>query len=314
MTATSYGMLPTTGFARHSVMSRRRPCRFWLMAQTASSLRRRAGDRFAVWGQGFGSWADWNSNDQVPGLDRSVGGFLIGGDAPFGENARMGALAGYSRTSIDEPDLGASADVDSYHLGIYGGAEFEALRLALGCKLYVACHRHRSSGSVHRIAGTSDRRLRRWNGTDLWRTWAMAFRPESIALEPFANLSYANLHLDSFAEKGGSAALAGASSDTDVTFTHARVACLKAIVVRRCRRRRCVAWPAGGMLMAMSHRYRRLHLRAWIASRYLACRSLGMLRWSRWGLISILRPPPLLAFPIAGRLPAKFRIMVSEPI
>ena len=65
-----------------------------------------AGDGFAVWGQGFGSWADWNGNNQVPGLDRSVGGFLVGGDAPFGENARIGALAGYSRTSIDEAESG----------------------------------------------------------------------------------------------------------------------------------------------------------------------------------------------------------------
>ena len=72
-----------------------------------------ASDRFAVWGQGFGSWVDWNSNDQVPSLDRTVGGFLVGGDAPFGEYARIGALAGYSRTSIDEASLDASAAVPS---------------------------------------------------------------------------------------------------------------------------------------------------------------------------------------------------------
>lgn len=40
---------------------------------------------------------------------------------------------------------------------------------------------------------------------------------QSVALEPFANLAYANLHLDGFTETGGSAALASTSSYTDVT-------------------------------------------------------------------------------------------------
>src|SRR5262249_24048818 len=44
-------------------------------------------------------------------------------------------------------------------------------------------------------------------------------KASGIGFEPFANLSYANLHLDSFAEEGGTAALSGASSNEDVTFS-----------------------------------------------------------------------------------------------
>jgi outer membrane autotransporter protein len=44
-----------------------------------------------------------------------------------------------------------------------------------------------------------------------------AIQLESTALEPFVNLSYADLHLDSFTETGGSAALAGTASDDDIT-------------------------------------------------------------------------------------------------
>ncbi len=176
------------------------------------------GDRFAVWGQGFGSWANWNSNDQVPGLDRSVGGFLIGGDVPFGESVRVGALAGYSRTSINEPGLGASADVDNYHLGIYGGAQFGTLNLRSGASYtWHAIDTNRLvqfTGSQERLSANYD------GGTaQVFGELSYGVQVKSIALEPFANLSYANLHVDSFAEKGGSAALTGASSDTDVTFT-----------------------------------------------------------------------------------------------
>ncbi len=177
-----------------------------------------AGDRFAVWGQGFGSWADWNGNDQVPGLDRSVGGFLIGGDVPFGENTRIGMLAGYSRTTIDEASLAASADVDNYHLGIYGGTEFGALNLRSGASYtWHAIDTNRLvqfTGSQERLSADYD------GGTaQIFGELGYETQVKDIGLEPFANLSYASLHVDSFAEKGGSAALAGASSDTDVTFT-----------------------------------------------------------------------------------------------
>jgi outer membrane autotransporter protein len=177
-----------------------------------------AGDRFAIWVQGLGSWADWNSNDQVPGLDRSVGGILIGGDVPFGENVRVGALAGYSRTNIDEPDLGASADVDNYHLGIYGGAEFGTLDLRSGASY--TWHAIDTNRLVQ-FTGSQEHLTADYGGgtAQIFGELGYEIQAESGTLEPFANLSYANLHVDSFAEKGGLAALAGASSDTDVTFT-----------------------------------------------------------------------------------------------
>jgi subtilase-type serine protease len=176
------------------------------------------GDRFAVWGQGFGSWADWESNDQVPGVDRSIGGFLIGGDAAVGDNARIGVLSGYSQTSIDESGLDASADVDNIHLGIYGGAEFGRLRLRSGASY--TWHDINTDRTVQ-FTGSEERLTADYNGgtAQIFGELGYSLQYNTIALEPFANLSYANLHLDGFAEEGGAAALAGASSDTDVTFT-----------------------------------------------------------------------------------------------
>ena len=48
---------------------------------------------------------------------------------------------------------------------------------------------------------------------------AYGFSMGPARFEPFANLAYVNLHTDGFTERGGAAALTGASSNTDATFT-----------------------------------------------------------------------------------------------
>ncbi|TXR48678.1 autotransporter outer membrane beta-barrel domain-containing protein [Phyllobacterium endophyticum] len=175
-----------------------------------------AGDRLSVWGQGFGSWADWNTNEQVPGLERSLGGFLVGGDVAINQTARVGALAGYSRTSIDQASLEASADIDNFHLGVYGGASVGALHFRSGASY--TWHDVETDRSVP-FTGTSEILTADYEGgtTQVFGELAYAIQLESAALEPFVNLSYADLHLDSFTETGGSAALAGTASDDDVT-------------------------------------------------------------------------------------------------
>ncbi|CAN7598994.1 autotransporter domain-containing protein [Phyllobacterium sp. LjRoot231] len=176
------------------------------------------GDRFAVWGQGFGSWADWKSNDQVPGLDRSLGGFLIGGDVSFGDHTRIGILSGYSHTSIDESSLGASADVDNFHLGIYGGAEFGALSLRSGASY--TWHDISTDRSVQ-FTGSQEHLSADYNGgtAQIFGELGYGIQYNSVTLEPFANFSYANLHLDSFTEEGGASTLTAASSNTDITIS-----------------------------------------------------------------------------------------------
>jgi subtilase-type serine protease len=175
-------------------------------------------ERFAVWGKGFGSWADWNNNDDVPGVDRSLGGLLIGGDAPIGDRTRLGILAGYSHASIDESGLGASASIDNIHLGIYGGAEFGALSLRTGASY--SWH-DISTDRLVQFTGSQERLTADYSGgtAQVFGELGYRIKARSAELEPFASLSYANLHLDRFAEEGGSAALSAGSSNTDITFS-----------------------------------------------------------------------------------------------
>jgi len=57
-------------------------------------------DGDAAWGQAFGSWGNWNSDGNAVKLDRSIGGFFIGADAPAFDTWRFGAVAGYSYTNF----------------------------------------------------------------------------------------------------------------------------------------------------------------------------------------------------------------------
>ena len=61
----------------------------------------------AAWGQVFGASGETDDDGNAAGVDQSMGGFLVGADAPIGETWRAGFLLGYDRTAID---------VDSGHL------------------------------------------------------------------------------------------------------------------------------------------------------------------------------------------------------
>src|SRR5690606_22164890 len=88
-------------------------------------------DRFAFWGHGFGSWGRWNSDGNAAQLDRTIGGLVVGGDLPLGD-WRVGALAGYSNTSLDLHDRASSANGESWHLGLYGGTQWGDIAFRTG--------------------------------------------------------------------------------------------------------------------------------------------------------------------------------------
>jgi outer membrane autotransporter protein len=89
-------------------------------------------DRFAVWGQGYGSWGRSGSDGNAARLTHSTGGFLLGADAALFDTLRFGAVAGYSRSTFDVNSRFSSGESDNYHLGLYGGGQWGALGLRTG--------------------------------------------------------------------------------------------------------------------------------------------------------------------------------------
>ncbi len=89
-------------------------------------------DRFAVWGQGFGSLGRWRGDGNAAGLDRSTGGFIAGADAFAFDTWRFGVFGGYSRTSFDAKDRSSTGSSDNYHIGLYDGTQWGNLAVRSG--------------------------------------------------------------------------------------------------------------------------------------------------------------------------------------
>lgn len=171
-----------------------------------------------LWGHAFGSWGHWNSDGNAARMDRDTGGFLLGADGKVLDNVHLGALAGYSRTSLNIGDRTSSGTVDTYTLGAYAGGAWDAFSLKGG----VAHSWH--SLDVNRsvtFTGFSDQLSASYNARTLQAYTEAAYNIETgnVRVEPFANLASVHLNADGYSETGGAAALTGSGSSGTATFT-----------------------------------------------------------------------------------------------
>ncbi len=175
-------------------------------------------DSFAVWGQAFGSWGNWKSDGNAARLNRSIGGFFVGADAPVSDTWRLGAAGGYSRTSFNVRDRASSGSSDNYHLGVYGGTTWGDLAFRTGAS-YTWHDINTSRGVV--FPGIDDSLNGQYDAAtaQVFGELAYGFKAGSARFEPFANLAYVNLRTDDFTEQGGAAALSSSTTSSDATFT-----------------------------------------------------------------------------------------------
>lgn len=172
----------------------------------------------SVWSSAYGSWGRTDSDGNADAIDRATGGLLMGVDAPMFDGWRLGLLGGYSHTSVEADARISSASVGSYHLGLYGGTNWDALSFRSG----LAYSRHeidtrRTVGFV----GFADGLAVSYDAGTVQAFGELGYAIDTTLarIEPFANLAYVNTHTGRFSERGGVAALAGLSNDNAVTFT-----------------------------------------------------------------------------------------------
>lgn len=170
-----------------------------------------------AWARVYGSWGATDGDGNAAKVDRDTSGVLVGADRRVGA-WRVGVMGGAGRSDVDVDARRSSAKIDNYHLGVYGGTEWGALALRTGASY--SRHEidtHRSVGFTG-VAGSSDgsydARTAQVFGELGWRIDA-----GRVALEPFANLAYADLKTDGFTEQGGITALRSRGERTDTTFT-----------------------------------------------------------------------------------------------
>ncbi|MFC7067360.1 autotransporter outer membrane beta-barrel domain-containing protein [Brucella rhizosphaerae] len=174
--------------------------------------------RAAIWGQALGVWSETGADGNAGKLKQSTGGFVAGYDAEVVENWRLGALAGYSRTSFDVNDRNSSGHSDNYHVGIYGGTKWNATMFKAG--LAYSWHKIETDRFVA-FPDFSESLDADYSANSFQAFGELSHRVDlnGTVIEPFANLAVVRLQTDRFSEKGGNAALQIGKETTTTTFT-----------------------------------------------------------------------------------------------
>jgi len=175
-------------------------------------------ERFALWGQAFGSWGRLNGDGNAAAVRRSTGGFTIGGDTLIFDSWRVGLLGGYSNTSFSISGRSSSGSSDNYHVSVYGGRQFGNLSLRTGAAY--TWHDIKTNRSVA-FPGFNDALSASYGARTAQVFGDLGYRIDmnSVSLEPFGSLAYVNLRTEGFRETGGPAALTSKGTTTGVTFT-----------------------------------------------------------------------------------------------
>ena len=174
--------------------------------------------RAGIWGQALGQWSETGSNGNAAKLKQSTGGFIAGYDAEVVENVRLGAVAGYSRTSFDIANRNSSGHSNNYHLGIYGGTQWDATTLKAGASY--SWHKIETDRFVA-FPGFSESLDADYSANTFQAFGEVAHRFDlnGTGIEPFANVAVVRLQTDRFNEQGGNAALQIGKDTTTTTFT-----------------------------------------------------------------------------------------------
>ncbi|HEX2889395.1 autotransporter domain-containing protein [Vineibacter terrae] len=189
------------------------------LAQASDHTRQPSqGSRLGFWIQGFGAWRHNNGDGNAGRLNRSTGGVLTGLDARIGEHWTVGLATGYSRSALAVDSRSSSASIDSYHLAIYGGAQFDGLGLRFG-----AAHTWHGIDSTRRISfpGFAETAKADYDArtTQVFGEAGYALSFSNAEVEPFAGLGYVHIHTDGFGEDGGAASLNARSGSDDNLFS-----------------------------------------------------------------------------------------------
>lgn len=171
-----------------------------------------------AWGQAFGEWGRADGDGNAASLRQKTGGFILGADVPVGGDWRAGIAGGYQRTFVNSDDRGSSGTIDGYHVMAYGGTHQGPVGLGLGAAYTFA---DISTSRTIAFPGFADAAAVSYGGgtAQVFGELTYDFSVQMVALEPFADLAYVNVHTNGFTESGGAASLTGTSNDVDTTYS-----------------------------------------------------------------------------------------------
>lgn len=164
----------------------------------------------------------WDGNAHR--LKQNSAGFLMGVDAIADEAVQLGAFGGYQQGDADVRAVSSEANIDTYHAGVYAGAELGALGLRAGHAF--SWH---EADVTRRIAfgGLSDVTTGRFEASTAQAFAEIGYRLDfgTSRVEPFAQIAQIWVDGERMNEAGGAAALQIAHSkiSTGVSTLGARL-------------------------------------------------------------------------------------------
>ena len=175
-------------------------------------------DQSGFWITGYRSESETDASFNTAQMDTDLGGILLGMERELAEHWRLGVLGGYGQTAVDQPERSSFASVDTWSLGLYGGADNGAASLSFGA-IY-SSDAVDTSRSIH-IDDLSEHLSASYgaHGWQLFTEVAHQIEAGNVQLEPFAGLSSSHRNTNAFSESGGDAALRASSDISRTTFT-----------------------------------------------------------------------------------------------
>ncbi|PZV34864.1 autotransporter domain-containing protein [Mesorhizobium kowhaii] len=170
-----------------------------------------------LWGEAYGSWAHVGSDGNASDFNRHLGGIATGIDGMVNETWRLGLLLGHGSTALNSTT--GHASVDSYQVGLYGGAQWDAVGLRVGATF--AQHEIDTTRHAMLPGGVVNRHASSYDGQTVQLFGETGYRLDTGygAIEPFAGARYVHLRSNGIQEDGGPTALTGPSSSTDLGVT-----------------------------------------------------------------------------------------------
>ena len=188
----------------------------------AAALAAPPAPAYALWGSAFGAFGRNGANGNAAALERSTGGFVIGGDtridAALFSNWRVGIAGGYTSDAIRIGARATSGTVESYFAGLYAGALYGPVDVKLGV---LAGGTSTSLRRTVAFPGFIDATRANYGGTIVQGFGELGYRfsLQRGFVEPVLQAAAIHLDQDRFREIGGAAALNGFARSTDVGTT-----------------------------------------------------------------------------------------------
>lgn len=171
---------------------------------------------YVIWGHGYGDIGVLASDGNAALTTSSAAGFLVGADASFDGDHRLGIFAGVGHTAIAARNTDATST--DLTVGAYGGAEMGVVRATFG-----AAYTHHMISTERSIsfAAVSDTVSASYGaGTaQVFGELSRPFEVEGLTLTPFANLALVGHGHGAFSETGGAGALDVAAGTSVAAFT-----------------------------------------------------------------------------------------------